>query len=115
MHVPLATRRVFLGRLARSLAWSAALIGTTLAVGVVGYRWTTTRSWSQALLDASMIGGIGYIEHLETRSARIVASSDARFSGLVLGGAAGLVLGPILHRMVHKFHLEDAEGASEVG
>lgn len=110
--VPLATRRVFLGRIARSLTWSAGLIGATLGIVVVGYKWTTTLSWSGAFLDASLIGGIGNIEHLPTLGSRIFASCYALFSGLALVGASGLVLGPILHRMIHKFHLEDVERAA---
>ena len=29
--------------------------------------------------------------------------------GLVLVGAMGLVLAPILHRMLHKFHLDEQD------
>jgi hypothetical protein len=52
---------------------------------------------------------------LKTLSARNLAPSYARFSELGRVGAAGLVLGRLLHRMVHTLELEDVEGATGVG
>ncbi len=37
------------------------------------------------------------------------ASIYALFSGLVFVGAMGLVLSPILHRTLHKFHIDDLD------
>ena len=111
LHVPMAARSVFFDRLFRSLTLSAALIAVSLAVGIAGYHWIAGLTWVDAFLNASMIlGGMGPVAELTSIPSKIFASCYALFSGLVLVGATGLVLGPILHRMLHRFHLDDADG-----
>ncbi|RPJ79174.1 MAG: hypothetical protein EHM13_13715 [Acidobacteria bacterium] len=115
-QVPLAPRAVFFTRLFRSLALSVALISLSLAVGVTGYHWIAGLSWIDAFLNASMIlGGMGPVNELTWNASKIFAACYALFSGLVLVATTGLVLGPILHRMLHKFHLYDAEDADGNG
>ena len=71
-------------------------------------------AWVDALLNASMIlGGMGPVDTLPTQSAKIFASLYALFCGLVFVGTMGLVISPILHRMLHKFHIDDADVSSE--
>jgi hypothetical protein len=43
---------------------------------------------------------------LKTAAGKIFAGSYAIFSGLLLIIAAGLVLAPIFHRVLHHFHVE---------
>ena len=113
-RVPLASRAVFLGRLFRSLAMSIALIAMSLTVGVAGYYWISKLSLVDAFLNASMIlGGMGPVAPMDgdkaTAASKIFAACYALFSGLVLVGATGLVLGPVLHRIMHRLHLDDLD------
>lgn len=79
-------------------------------VGVSGYHWIAGLAWVDSLLNASMIlGGMGPVDVLTTVPAKLFASAYALFSGLVLVGATGLVLGPVLHRILHKLHLDDLD------
>ena len=85
-------------------------IAVSLCVGVVGYHWLAGFEWIDSLLEASMIlGGMGPIKELSTSSAKIFASMYALFSGLVFIGIMGVVLAPIVHRMLHKFHLDEKD------
>ena len=112
--IPLASRAVFFGRLFRSLLRSVVLIALSLAFGVAGYHWIAGLPWIDALLNASMIlGGMGPVDTLTTVSSKIFASVYALFSGLVLVAATGLVLGPVLHRILHKLHLDDLDEITE--
>lgn len=54
-----------------------------------------------------ILGGMGPVDPLTGTASKLFASAYALASGLVLVGATGLVLGPILHRMLHQFHLDD--------
>lgn len=109
-HPPLAARRVFLRRLLGAVALAFALIACSLALGVSGYHWIAGLPWIDAFLNASMIlGGMGPVDTLTSNASKVFAAVYALFSGLVLVGATGLVLGPILHRMLHKFHLDDID------
>jgi hypothetical protein len=81
-----------------------------LSVGVAGYHWIAGLGWVDALLDASMIlGGMGPVNPLPTNAAKIFASVYALFSGLVFIAVMGIVLSPIAHRMLHKFHIDEKD------
>ena len=113
-RVPLASRAVFVSRLFRSLAMSILLIAFSLAIGVAGYVWISNLSPVDAFLNASMIlGGMGPVAPMDgdkaTAASKIFAACYALFSGLVLVGATGLVLGPVLHRIIHRLHLDDLD------
>jgi hypothetical protein len=113
-RVPLAPRAVFFSRLLRSFARSIALIGVSLAAGVGGYHWIAGFSWVDAFLNASMIlGGMGPVDVLTTVASKVFGACYALFSGLVVVGATGLVLGPVLHRILHKLHLDDLDQRGE--
>jgi hypothetical protein len=106
VHHDLAPRRVFLGRLARGAAAASTLIGVSLAAGVLGYHSLEDQPWIDALLNASMImGGMGPVDPLHTTAGKLFASAYALYCGLILLVAAGLLFAPILHRLLHKFHL----------
>jgi hypothetical protein len=104
---PLAPLPVFLRRLARSFGVAASLIGVSLMFGVAGYHWIAGFAWIDALLNASMIlGGMGPVNTLNGDAAKIFASLYALYSGLVLIALMGILLAPIAHRMLHRFHLD---------
>jgi hypothetical protein len=103
----LLTRWAFARRMGRSAAISAVLIGASLGVGVLGYRWTAHLEWIDALLNASMIlTGMGPVSPLSSDGAKVFASLYALFSGVVFIASAGLVVAPVAHRFLHRFHVE---------
>ena len=55
----------------------------------------------------------GPVDKLSTPGAKVFASLYALFCGLIFVGAVGLVLSPILHRLLHKFHIDDVDLQSE--
>ncbi len=109
-HETLAPVAVFARRLALSFLLAAALIAIALWIGVAGYHWLGRLAWVDALLNASMIlGGMGPVNPLETDAAKIFASAYALFSGLVFIAVMGIVLSPVVHRMLHKFHVDERD------
>jgi len=44
---------------------------------------------------------------MTTTTSKLFASGYALFSGIVFLSSVGLVLAPIFHRILHKFHLDD--------
>lgn len=104
---PLAPRQVFFRRLIQSVALAAALIGVSLAMGVAGYHWIAGFGWIDSLLNASMIlGGMGPVGTLGSDGAKLFASVYALYSGLVIIALMGILLTPIAHRVLHRFHLD---------
>jgi hypothetical protein len=102
------SRSRFLRRLALSLALSGAVIVFGLAVGTLGYHTIAKRQWVDAFLEASMIlTGMGPVGTLTTTAAKLFASFFALFSGLIFISAVTITVAPVLHRLLHKFHLDD--------
>ena len=104
---PLLPRKVFVFRVLRSLALALAILGVSLGLGVFGYHVCAGLSWVDALLNASMIlSGMGPVNELDTVAGKLFASFYALFSGVVFITAVAVLLAPVFHRFLHKFHLE---------
>jgi hypothetical protein len=105
---PLLPRAEFARRVARSFGASVLLIGVSLAGGMAGYVWFEEMSAVDAFVNAAMIlSGMGPLDAPKTTGGKLFAGCYALYSGLVLVLAAGLVLAPLVHRMLHSFHLEE--------
>ena|SRR5258705_2952685 len=102
---PIASRARFSGRMARHLAAALALVALSLCIGMAGYHYLEQLPWLDAFLDASMIlGGMGPVRPPETPGGKLFAGLYALYSGLVFLVTAGVLLAPVLHRAMHKFH-----------
>ena len=109
-HEPLLSRAAFLGRVLASCAAAAALVGVSLFGGMWGYRHYEGMSWVDAFVNAAMIlSGMGPVNTLHTSGGKIFAGCYALYSGLMVIIATALILAPVVHRLMHQFHLE-AEG-----
>ena len=96
--------------MAKAFALASAITIVALAVGVAGYHWLGDLGWVDSLLNASMIlGGMGPVDDLHSDAAKVFASIYALLCGLVLVTSTGIVFAPILHRLLHSFHLDDAD------
>jgi hypothetical protein len=99
---------LFLRRLALWSLVAIAIVASALAVGVLGYRYIAKLEWIDALLNASMIlTGMGPVAPMTDNASKIFASMYAIFSGVVFLSGVGIVLSPLFHRILHRFHLED--------
>jgi hypothetical protein len=106
-HQKLAPLPIFINRVIKSLGLAVCMMLMALAIGISGYHWVAGFGWIDSLLEASMIlGGMGPVNPLRSEGAKIFASLYALFAGLVFIAIMGVVLSPLAHRMMHKFHLE---------
>lgn len=110
---PLLTRAAFLVRLTIHAAIFIALIGAALSIGALGYHLFEGIPWIDAILNASMIlGGMGPVTELQTTGGKLFASGYALFSGLMFVFSMSVLLAPIVHRLLHQFHLQQSAGDS---
>lgn len=62
-------------------------------------------AWRDAFLNAAMLlGGMGPVDGPKSDGGKIFAGLYALYSGLLILVTAGVVLSPVLHRILHKFH-----------
>jgi hypothetical protein len=106
-HEPLLSRRAFAKRLARNFAAASLLIGISLIIGMVGYHHFEQMAWIDAFVNAAMIlSGMGPVGQLQTWSGKLFAGLYALYSGLALIVATGILIAPVVHRLLHRFHVE---------
>jgi len=104
---PLLPRSAFLRRVGRFSAWAFLIVLGSVAIGMIGYHFLEGLAWMDAFLNAAMIlGGMGPVNPIKTEGGKLFAGLYALYSGLVFLLAAGVLFAPILHRFMHRFHLE---------
>lgn len=89
-HQELIPVAVFVRRMVAYILLVILLILGILSIGVVGYHFLAGLTWVDSLLNAS----------------KIFASIYALFSGLVFIAIMGILFAPIMHRVLHSFHME---------
>ena len=111
---PLLTRAAFARRLGVNLFVAFLLIAASLLAGMAGYHHFESMSWIDAFVNASMIlSGMGPMGPLQTWGGKCFAGWYALYSGLALILVSGLILAPILLRLMHRFHLDTEEDEKE--
>jgi hypothetical protein len=79
----------------------------TLALGMGIYHWTEGLPWPDAFLNAAMLlGGMGPVDPVRTTAGKWLAGGYALFAGIVFLVLAGVMLAPVFHHVLHRFHLE---------
>ena len=107
---PLQTPRQFLGRVLRAFGAALTLVAGSLVAGMAGYHVLEGLGWVDAFLNASMIlGGMGPVNMPVTESGKLFAGLYALYCGLAVIVVAGILLAPLAHRMLHRFHVPDGE------
>ena len=85
----------------------SGLVVISLAVGMLGYHGFENLSWLDAFLNASMIlSGMGPVTSPVTTGGKLFAGIYALYSGFAVLVIAGVIFAPVVHRFLHRFHLE---------
>ncbi len=100
-------RRQFARRMLLHAGLALALLVASLAIGILGYAHFEQLPWLDGLLNAAMLlGGMGPVNAPVTPGGKLFASLYALYAGLVFIVTAALLLTPLVHRMLHRFHWE---------
>jgi hypothetical protein len=101
-------RAGFAARVARHVLAALGLLGVSLALGIGGYMHFERLSLVDAFLDAAMLlGGMGPVHTPVTTGGKVFAGLYALYAGLVFIVTTALVLTPLAHRLLHKFHWDE--------
>jgi len=107
---PLLSRWEFYKRLATSFGVSLAIVMLSLGLGTAGYHWFGGLTWIDSLLNAAMIlTGMGPVNPMTSTSGKLFATFYALYSGIAFLTMMAVIASPIVHRFMHKFHLEDED------
>ena len=98
----------FVRRLITHAVGALAIVVFSLLLGMIGYRYYENLSLLDAFLNSAMLlGGMGPVEFPQTANGKLFAGLYALYAGLVFIVTAGLIVAPLIHRMLHLFHWDE--------
>lgn len=110
MAQPKLTRGAFLLRFALHAGVAVGMLAGALGIGIWGYLALVPglRPVDATLNAAMLLGGMGPVGDVGSwpDAAKWFASAYALFCGLIFIVVAGVLLAPLLHRLLHHFHLD---------
>ena len=107
---PLASRKKFRARVLGATLASLIFVVATLGVGMAGFHWIENLPWIDAFHQAAMLlSGMGPVVTVATPAGKLFDGLYAIFCGIALLAVTGILFAPFIHRVMHRFHLEDAE------
>ena len=105
---PPLPRRQFARRVLRHAAVALALLLFSLVLGMAGYMAFENLPWRDGFLNSAMLmGGMGPVDAPHTDGGKVFAGLYALYAGLLFLIIAGIVLTPVVHRVMHQFHWEE--------
>ena len=82
----------------------------SMGIGTWGYCYFYNLNFVDGMLNASMIlTGMGPIDNAPNDSAKLFATFYALYSGVAFLTSVAVIFGPVLHRFLHRFHLDVEE------
>lgn len=95
----------FARRVLSHLAIALGVVLLSLLMGMSGYMYYEDLAWRDAFLNSAMLlGGMGPVNAPRTDGGKLFAGLYALYAGLVFLIGATLIVAPIAHRILHKFH-----------
>lgn len=92
-------------RVARHFLFSLGLLAASLVAGMAGYSSFEGLAWRDAFLNTAMLlGGMGPVNPPLTDGGKVFAGIFALYAGLLFIFVLALMLAPVVHRIMHRFH-----------
>jgi hypothetical protein len=102
------THKEFTLKLLKYIFLLSLMIIFSLIIGVIGYKYFAHLSWIDSFYNASMIlTGMGPVDEMKNTNAKLFSSIYAIYSGVVFLSSLAIVVTPIVHRLMLRFHLDD--------
>ena len=112
-HAPPIPAGRFALRMVGHACMALVVIAISLFVGMIGYRHYEHMSWLDAFLNSAMLlGGMGPVktEGLSDPG-KLFAGIYALYAGLVFIAVMSIMLAPVVHRVLHRFHWAEERGS----
>jgi hypothetical protein len=107
---PLLPQAAFYRRMSVWLGTAIVLTLVSLFAGMAGYHWLEGQDWLESFLNAAMLlGGMGPVSDIVTPAGKLFAGLYAMYCGLFVIITGGLLLLPVFHRVLHRFHADGGD------
>lgn len=107
---PLLPKAQFSRRIAKAILYGLVAVCTSIIVGMIGFHAIEGVPYIDAFQEAAMIySGMGPVLTMQTFAGKLFAGFYAIFSAFALLVPITIILSPVLHRFLHKFHLDSEQ------
>lgn len=107
---PLLDVRSFYQRQLKFILFAFGFLGVFLGIGVIGYHTVADLDWVSSYHNATMIlSGMGEIDTMPSKAAKIFSGTYALVSGVIFLVTIAVMLSPIVHRFLHRMHVEEPD------
>ena len=104
----LLDRKQFILRFLWHLLAALLIIAVTLFIGALGHIYFEGIPFHDAFLNTALIiGGIGTTVMPASIAGKLFFAAYGIFVGLIFAAVVGVSLAPVIHRIVHRMHLDD--------
>ena len=112
-HTPPIPAGRFALRMVAHACMALVVIAMSLFAGMIGYQHYEHMSWLDAFLNSAMLlGGMGPVKTDGlSEPGKLFAGIYALYAGLVFIAVIGIMLAPVVHRLLHRFHWKEERGA----
>jgi len=112
-HTPPISTGKFVLRMVVHACVAQVVVVISLFIGMMGYRHYENMSWLDAFLNSAMLlGGMGPVKTDGLSDAgKLFAGIYALYAGLVFIAVMGIMLAPVVHRVLHRFHWVEERGS----
>ena len=98
----------FLLRVLKHMLFAQLFVLASLGIGMWGYEYYEDMNWRDAFVNSAMLlGGMGPVNAPVTDGGKVFAGLYALYAGLVLIIVFGIIMAPLIHRIMHLFHWEE--------
>jgi len=89
------------------------VIAFSLFVGMIGYQHYEHMAWLDAFLNSAMLlGGMGPVKTDGlSEPGKLFAGIYALYAGLVFIAVMSIMVAPVVHRVLHRFHWAEEHGS----
>jgi hypothetical protein len=86
---------------------AGGVLAIGLGLGAWGYHALESKNWLDAALYAALLlGGEGPLGEPTTTAGKVFVTFYSLFSGVLFITATSVLLSPVAHRFLHRFHIE---------
>ena len=112
---PLVSRLAFAWRLIRAYLVTVLIVVVSVLGGTLGYWYFEGHAWSDSFHHACLVLGEHSPERPpETTSGKLFVGMYILYARLVFFTVVAILVLPLLHRILHKLHLETTDAEDDV-
>jgi len=112
---PVVSEPVFYNRIFKNLLLGLGITFLSILMGTLGFYYFAGHSWIDSFHNSTMIlSGRGPVVDIQNHAGKIFSSFYGLFSGIALFVIIGYILAPVIHRFLHKMHVDEPDLQSAV-